>query len=135
MFRFGSAKIDVRSLFEFAPLEGPLKHKPRACQGTGLMLYLSGRIRTLDNPEVDSPPPHGDSPLTGQTRFAVCPSSLTAVGNFGVGKLRVTQQLAPKPIRLRLRLRRDATDTSVRVPLAQQVAWGAPRGGAPQKYI
>ena len=42
-----------------------------------------------------------------------------------VSMLRVTQQLAPKPIRLRLRLRRDGTDTSVRVPLAPQVAWGA----------
>jgi len=48
-----------------------------------------------------------------------------------VGKLRVTQQLAPKPIRLRLRLRRDGTDTSVRVPLAQQAAWGAAPEGDP----
>ena len=30
-FVFSSAKIDVRSLFEFDPLEGPLNQTPRAC--------------------------------------------------------------------------------------------------------
>ena len=48
-----------------------------------------------------------------------------------MGKLRVTQQLAPKQIRLRLHLRRDKTDTSVKVPLAPQVAWGAAPEGDP----
>ena len=51
----------------------------------------------LDNPEVDSPPPHGGSPLAGQTRYAVCPSPLTAVGDFGEGWARVSERPDPAP--------------------------------------
>ena len=35
-------------------------------------------------PEVDSRPPHGRSPLQGK-HYRVCPIPLTAVGGFGVG--------------------------------------------------
>ena len=67
-------------------------------RGAGLFSFTVARIRNpCDNPEVDSPPPHGGSPLAGQTRCAVCPIPLTAVGDFGEGWARVSERPAPAP--------------------------------------